>query len=134
MPRWSARETRGQAEPTAALAAVFAVCLGLGLYAGILGDATPTTDRDLAEPTLDRVHGVLSSGGVVDAADRGSLVDGRDVGPDGYEINVSVRTAEREWSAGPVPPGRADRASRSVSVRRSPGRISPGELRVAVWP
>lgn len=129
--RFEAGPTRAQVEPLAALAAVFAVCVGLALYAGVLSSATPETSRDLAAPTLDRVHDRLSTGGVavperLDAA--------QSAGPDGYDLNVSLTADDRRWAVGPTPPGTAaDAASRSAGIRVTPGRVAPGRLRVVVW-
>ncbi|MFB6168629.1 MAG: hypothetical protein ABEJ43_07255 [Haloferacaceae archaeon] len=131
MSRSSAR--RGQVEPTAALAATFAVVVGLGLYAGALADATPgRADRDLAKPALDRAHAALSPDGTVVLPDR--IGAGRRVAPDGYRTNVTVRTAERRWTAGPAPPRSAETAARSVGVRLGPADVRAGTLRVEVWP
>ena len=122
---------RAQVEPLAALAAVFAVCVGLALYAGVLSSVTPGTSRDLADPTLDRAHDRLSTGGVavperLDAAQA--------VGPDGYGLNASLSADDRQWGVGPTPPpGVTDTASRSAGVRVAPGRVVPGRLRVVVW-
>lgn len=121
---------KGQVEPTAALAALFAVCAGVGLYAGVLGGAVAPAERDLAEPTLERVHDATSDGGVV-APD--ALPAGRAAGPEGHELNVTLAAGDRAWTAGPPPPPAADRAARPASVRTAPGRIEPGRLRVAVW-
>lgn len=128
MSRSSAR--RGSVEPIAAVAALFAVTAGLGLYAGVLDDARPTSDRDVATPTLDRVHERASDLTVVDP---GAIDAARRAGPDGYRVNVTVRADGRRWAAGPAPPTRADHASRSVSVRLAPGRLRAGRLRVEVW-
>ena len=128
MSRSSAR--RGSVEPIAAVAALLAVTAGLGLYAGVLDDARPETDRDVATPTLDRVYDRTSELAVV-------VPDGIDAarraGPDGYRVNVTLWADGRRWTAGPEPPARADRASRSVSVRLAPGRLRAGRLRVEVW-
>jgi hypothetical protein len=123
--------TRAQVEPLAALAAVFAVCVGLALYAGVLSSVTPETSRDLASPTLDRVHDRLSTGGVAvpERLDAAQLA-----GPDGYDLNVSLTADDRRWTVGPEPPGTtADTASRSAGIRFAPGRVAPGRLRVVVW-
>jgi len=128
MSRSSAR--RGSVEPIAAIAALFAVTAGLGLYAGVLDDVRPTSDRDVATPTLDRVHERASDLTVVDPD---AIDAARRAGPDGYRVNVTMWTDSRRWTAGPVPPARADRASRSVSVRLAPGRLRAGRLRVEVW-
>jgi hypothetical protein len=122
---------RAQVEPLAALAAVFAVCVGLTLYAGVLSSVTPGTSRDLAEPTLDRVHDRLSTGGVGVPA---RLDTAAHAGPDGYDLNVSLTADDRRWTLGPSPPpGVADTASRSTGVRVAAGRVRPGRLRVVVW-
>lgn len=130
MSRSSAR--RAQVYPTAALAATFAVVVGLGLYAGALTDATPgRADRELAKPALDRAHAALSPGGTVVLPDR--VEAARRAGPDGYLTNVTVRTAERRWHAGPAPPESTETAARSVGVRLGPADVRAGTLRVEVW-
>ncbi|MFB6160815.1 MAG: hypothetical protein ABEJ61_06520 [Haloferacaceae archaeon] len=130
MSRSSAR--RGQVEPTAALAATFAVVVGLGLYAGALADAMPGRhDRDLAAPALERVHDALTPRGAVVVPTR--VGDARAAGPDGFRTNVTVRTAAGRFAAGPVAPPDADSESQSVGVRLGPGRVRPGTLRVVVW-
>lgn len=127
----STDHTRAQVEPLAALAAVFAVCVGLALYGGVLSSVIPETSRDLAEPTLDRVHDRVSTGGVT-VPER--LDSAQAVGPEGYELNLSVMADDRRWVVGPTPPASADdTASRATGVRVIPGRVDPGRLRVVVW-
>lgn len=122
---------RAQVEPLAALAAVFAVCVGLALYAGVLSSVTPETSRDLAGPTLDRVHDRLSTGGVGVPA---RLDAAADAGPEGYDLNVSLAADDRRWTLGPnPPPGVDDTASRPTGVRVAAGRVHSGRLRVVVW-
>lgn len=121
---------RGQLEPTAALVATATVCLALGLYAVALGNAIPPTDRDLAEPTLDRVETELSTGGTVAPAHREAALD---VGPTGHSINLTIVAAGRRWVAGPAVPPAADRARCRTSVRVDADRVRAGTLRVAVW-
>jgi hypothetical protein len=134
---------RAQAEPTVALAAVFAVAVGVSLYAGVLVDAVPETDREVAEPTLDRVHERLTAGGVA-APDR--LATAAAAGPSGYELGVTVEAAGRRWHVGPrlgsdegggpnVGAGAGvdvDVASRGVSVRIAPGVVRSGRVVVRV--
>lgn len=125
---------RAQAEPTVALAAVFAVALGVSVYAGVLAGALPDADRDLAEPTLRRLHERVTSGGVADPARLRTAA--ASAGPSGYELNATLGVDGRRWSVGPNPPETADAAdgaSRPVSVRLGPGRVRPGRLRAEVW-
>jgi hypothetical protein len=129
--------TRAQTEPLVALVALFAVSVGVSLYAGALDDVSTTVgvDRDVATPTLERVHDATSTAGVVDPSARASALD---VGPDGYDLHVTVRAAETTWHAGPPVPtpkssAAVDSAVRSISVRVAPGRVRPGRLRVVVW-
>jgi hypothetical protein len=123
---------RGHVEPTAALAAVFAVVAGLALYAGALDAATPgARDRDLAAPALDRAHARLSPEGTVVLP--GRVERAAAAGPAGRRTNVTVRTARGRWHAGPSPPPDADTAARSVGVRVGPADVRAGTLRVEVW-
>lgn len=123
---------RGQTEPLAALAAVFVVAIGLSVYAGVLDEALPDSpDRDLAEPTLDRVERSIAPAGVVQP----TRLDGvTDVGPDGHSLNVTVTAADRRWTVGPTPPNETvDTASTRVAVETSKTRVEPGTLEVVTW-
>jgi hypothetical protein len=126
---------RALVEPTAALAALFAVCAAVTIYTGVLGEVVPSTDRDLGDPTLTRVHDAASERGVirVERLDRS-----RETAPRGYRLNVSLRADGEQWSLGPQPPAdtgpNVDRADRLVSVRRGPGDVVAGRLSVVVWP
>jgi hypothetical protein len=128
---------RAQVEPLAALVAVFAVGAALTAYAGVLGATLSTSDRDLAGPTVERVERAVGDESGVLAPD--ALDSGLRAGPDGYRLNLTLRTGGRTWHAGPVPPQRGDSADaadsvrRTVSVRIAPGRIRPGRLRAVVW-
>lgn len=124
------RANRGLVEPLAALAALFAVCVGLSTYAVVLAGVDAPTDRDIAGPALATVHDDVTVRGVVDPARLGSALDNT---PTGYRLHVSVRTDERQWAVGPPAPSRGDRASRRVSVRLGPGRVRAGRLQVVVW-
>jgi hypothetical protein len=106
------------------------VCLSLGVYAVAFGNAIPAADRNLAEPTLERVDEELSTGGTLVPTRRD---DALAVGPTGYSINLTIVTEDRRWIAGPPVPESADRATRPTSVRIGPDRVRAGTLRVAVW-
>ena len=121
---------RGQVEPFAALAAVFALCLGLSTYAIVLSDTQQTTDRDVAGPTLVSVHDALSVRGIVHPS---NLSRARLHAPTNGHLNATLSINTRRWSVGPLPPPTADRAARHVSVRLGPGRIRAGRLSVVVW-
>ncbi|WP_256298776.1 DUF7285 family protein [Haloarchaeobius salinus] len=129
MSRWSTR--RAQVEPTAALVAVFAVAVGLTLYAGAL-DSLPVAEdsRRVAEPTLSRVHESLTETGVADPAD---LNEALAAGPDGYHVAVTLAADGERWRAGPAAPPTAATAARPVSVRVAPGVVVSGRLHVEVW-
>lgn len=128
----SSSSGRGQTEPLAALAAVFAVAIGLTLYAGVLDDALEATpDREVAEPTLDRVERTVAPDGVVRP---GRLEDAAEHAPDGYRLNVSVHADDRTWSVGPAPPNATvDRSGTRIAVEVTPTAVEPGELRVVTW-
>lgn len=123
---------RGQASPVAALAALFAVCAGLSLYATVLGGSVPAVGTGgVADPTLSRVHEAATAGGVTDP---GRLPDAATHGPDGRRLNVTLSVGDDRWTAGPAVPSDArDRASRLVGVRLAPGDVEPGRLSVVVW-
>jgi hypothetical protein len=126
---------RGQVEPTAALAGVFAVCVGISLYAGVATDAVPRgapsagpggTARQAADAVADAAR---SSGSVVPERLSGAL----DAGPSGHRVNATLRTADRRWTAGPTPPGGAAAARLRVTARVAPADVRPATLRVEVW-
>lgn len=122
---------RGQLSPTAALVAVATIGMGLSLYATAFAGAVPLPDRNVAEPTLERVHDTVVTAGV---ADPSRLDQAGEHGPDGYRLRVSLGVESQRWAVGPAPPtSGVDTASRNVAVRTDPGRVRSGRLRVVVW-
>jgi hypothetical protein len=124
---------RGQVEPLAALAAVFALTVGLGLYTGALHAAVPTpADDDLAPTALDAVAGTASDPtGVIDPE---RLPSALAAGPDRHRTNATLVAAGRQWAVGPPAPNDAsDRARRRVAVDVGANRTAVGRLRVVVW-
>jgi|AntRauTorcE11898_2_1112593.scaffolds.fasta_scaffold01155_4 hypothetical protein len=128
----SAPERRGQASPTAALAAVAAVGIGLSLYASIFAGAVPTADRDVATPTLTAVHEVVAPTGVAEPERIDAAVD---AGPTGWSLRIELRAGPQQWTAGtaPRPESTIQSAGRRVPVRTSPGQVEFGWLRVVVY-
>jgi len=122
---------RAATEPLAALVAVFAVSVGLALYAGVLDEtlAMATSDRDIAGPTADAVERRLTDAGVVDP---NRLEDSLRAIPSGYQGNITLR-AEQRWSVGERPPTDAATDRRTVSVALGPATVRRGTLRVRVW-
>lgn len=123
---------RAQVEPLAALAAVFAVAVGLALYAGALDATLPllTSDREVAPTAADRLTSEASSFGAVDPQLTGPVEDAR---PTGYELNATLTTTEGTWTSGPTKPPTTECDRRVVSVRVAPGRVRPGRLEVCAW-
>lgn len=122
---------RGQFEPVIALAAVLAISAGLVTYADVLDQTLPEDQsRETARTTLDATHDRLRVSGVIvpDNLDRAIAA-----APEGWRVNVSLRTHERDWQRGPEPPGDGLAATRRVSVRVGPSELRPGTLRVVVW-
>ncbi len=122
---------RGQASPTATLVAVAAIGLGLSLYATVFAGVLPTTDREVAEPTLSRVNDAVAPAGVASAGRLGAAVD---EGPTGWTLRVELRAGSQHWAAGdtPAPNEESQSAGRRVPVRIAPGRVESGWLRVVV--
>jgi len=123
---------RAQVEPTAALAAVFAFTVALGVYASVYvgvptGHVTPTAP---AEHALAGLAADLGPGPVDPAALRPAV---RTLSHEGT-LNATLRTPTRVWTVGPPRPRRADVVSAPLPVRVGPGRVRPGRLTVAVWP
>jgi hypothetical protein len=132
MSRSSAR--RAQIEPLAALATVFVLASALTVYAVGLESALPTADqrdRDLAAAAIERVSDRVVVGGVA-KPDR--LAANGTLRRSGHHLRVTLRAGNDTWTAGPAAPPTADVATERVSVRRWPGRVDPGVLRVEVWP
>jgi len=132
--------SRAQTEPFAALAAVVVVALALSVWAGAFEERLPKpVDRDLAEPTADRVERALTVGGVVrtdrltrnESTGTASRFVNRSA-PEGYRLNVTVVGNGGRQSVGPAAPSTAETATRRVSVG-SPGSVSPARLEVRVW-
>lgn len=129
MPSWS---RRGQVEPLAALAAVFAVGVGVSLYVGALEATIPdlTTDHRVAAVALDRFLAESSSFGSVRPPVEDAASSAR---PTGRRLNATLRADGTEWTGGPARPTSADCVARRVSVAVEPGRIRPGRLEVCTW-
>lgn len=150
MGRSSGTDRTAQVEPTAALVAVFAVALGLSVYAGVLQGVIPEPgERAVAREAVDRVEEAASTTGVVDPR---RLDRGLAVAPDGYHLNATLVVGDRRWHAGPTPPATiryppdgpagdakarrgtgANVATRRVSARLDSGAIRPGRLAVVIW-
>lgn len=121
---------RGQVEPLAALAALFAVSVGLSTYALVVADAGGPSDRDVAGPALAAVDDAVTVHGSVRPDRLGRALE---AGPTGKRLNATVRADGDEWTVGPPVADHGDRASQRVSVRLEPGHVRPGRLRVVVW-
>lgn len=122
---------RGQFEPLVALAAVLAISAGLVTYADVLDRTLPDEQsRETARTTLDAVHDRLTVAGVIapDRLDRVTVA-----APDGWRMNVTLRTREGYWQRGAEPPGGGLEATRRVSVRVGPSELRSGTLRVVIW-
>lgn len=130
MPSWS---RRAQVEPLAALAAVFAVGIGLSLYVGVLDATLPelTPDRRMAVVAADRVLAESSELGSVRPPIDDSVAASS---PAGHRLNTTLRVDDTARSAGPPRRASADCVVRRVSVTVAPGRVRPGRLEVCTWP
>jgi hypothetical protein len=123
----SRSSARGQTEPLAALVAVAAVCLALSLYAGLVAERLPRPAGPDAEPVLERAVDDIAPDGVA-APERLDAID-----ESRPRRNVSLAVANDSWTVGPTPPPDANTARRPVPVKRAPGRVIAGRLRVSVW-
>lgn len=124
---------RGQVEPLAALAAVFAVGVGLSLYVGALDGALAALDddREMAPTAADALVAEASTFGVVEPPLSTAAEAAR---PTGYRLNATLSVGEHRWQAGPPRLPDADCVDRRVSARTAPGTVRPGRLEVCVWP
>lgn len=123
----------GQTEPLAALAAVFALGVGLTLYAGALDSTLPrlSSDREMSATAADRLTAEASSLGAVDPPVSSAVSAAR---PTGHRLNATLQTADSKWHVGPPTPRDIECERRRVSVRVSSGRVRPGRLEVCAWP
>lgn len=149
---------RGQTEPLAALVAVSALAVAVGLYGLYLTGALPgTTDRATETTALEQIADDLETDGVVrgyegddleDEIETASLPHGRNVyvrvtivddgreivvgnavfGTDGEPNRAAIDSGELEG-----PPDEAGVASRSIAVATRPGNVRGGRLLVGVW-
>lgn len=128
MPRLSG--CRAAVEPLAALAAVFAVAMGLFLYAGVYADQPiDTPEPATASTEWTRVHAGLRVGGLLRPTELRRLPQP----PAGWHRRVTIRVGTRTWQRGPVPPSSALVHSRPVPVRIDPSTVRSGRLRVVLW-
>ncbi len=119
---------RGYVEPLAAIAAVFAVVIGLTIYAGTVDDVRQPGERSVAKTVLDELRQDAMVDGVLEP-DRLRTVEP----PTGWTVNVTLASPTGRWSRGPRPPNAADRARRTVAVRLGPDEIGPARLTVRAW-
>lgn len=105
--------------------------MALSLYATVFAGVVPTPDRNVAEPTLERVHNTVVTAGV---AVPSRLDQATAAGPDGYRLHVLLQLGSQRWAVGPAPPTNGvETASRRAAVRTGPGSVRTGRLRVVVW-
>jgi hypothetical protein len=128
----SSSSGRGQVEPLAALAAVFAVGIGLVLYAGALDATLPALEdeREMAPAATDRFVAEASSFGAVAPPFGDAAAAAR---PTGYHLNATVRARTTAWTVGRPAPPSAECQRRRVGARTAPGRIRPARVEVCVW-
>lgn len=122
--------SRAQTEPVAALAALFAVGVGLTLYVGAAVVEQPAPEGSSAEPVLEELSSTAVTDGVVapdDVPSPSSLARG------GERVRITLAFDGEERTYGPPAPPDADRAERPVSVAVRPGERRPGRLVVEVW-
>ena len=151
---WS---SRGQTEPLAALVAVTAVVIALGLYGAFLtGVLSDGADRSPETSAIDRVWDDVSRGGVfsavrssgLDAVEPSSLPEGKNVyvevatvTDDGDDVVIATERFGTDGTpvddgAGPPADGSGIEtgvAERAVPVEVAPGDVRGGTLRVEVW-
>jgi hypothetical protein len=124
MPHSSAE---GATEPLAAIAALFAVGVGLTVYAGALPDPGGTDSVD-PEAVLGEVRAAATTDGVLDPDAVSTAVV-----PAGWRVNVTLETRIGRVTVGPEPAPNAATASRPLTVALAPDVRGPGRLSVAVW-
>lgn len=150
----SSTSDRGQTEPLAALVAVAVIAIALGVYAAYVTDALPGgSERAVEEPTMNQVWDEIETDGAFEeGTDLDSAVPAR-VLPGGFSVYVSVSEIDEDGTElldeavffngqedpgqdppdGFEPPEGARVAERSIPVRKAPGEVTAGKLRVVVW-
>jgi hypothetical protein len=118
---------RGATEPLAAIAALFAVGVGLTVFAGALPAPGEAKSVD-PEAVLGEVRAAASTDGVLDPPALTTAV-----APAGWRVNVTLETRAGRRSLGPEPAPDAAKAGRPVTVALDRGERGPGRLSVAVW-
>lgn len=123
---------RGQTEPIAALAAVFAVGIALTLYAGAVDSTLPalTSEREMAPTAADRL---LAEAEVLGAVRPPLDRPAAEARPTGYDLNATLRAGGSVWTAGEPQADTAECERRATGVRVAPGQVRPGVLEVCVW-
>lgn len=149
---------RGQTEPLAALVAISALIVGVGLYGLYLTETLPgTTDRTTEETAVTRIKEDVETDGVVrsyehdeleEVIETGALPHGRNVyvqvtivedgretvvadalfGTDGQPNRDPIESGELEG-----PPAEAGVATRPIAVATRPGDVRGGTVLVGVW-
>ncbi len=150
------RSNRGQTEPLAALVAVTAFIVGVGIYGAYVTDTLPgTSDRTQEETAIDRVWADLEESGVFYAHDSPRDISREietDSIPNGENIDISVDvytdgTPEtiararfdadgnaRSLESVSEPPKDAGVSERAIPVTvTNQAAIRSGTLRVEVW-
>lgn len=146
------RTNRAQTEPLAALVAVVAIAVGIGIYGVYIADVLPgESDDAVEEPTIERVWDEISATGVYPAADSPEQSISESALPRGKTVYVQITTANESarqitvgeaiyhegatgTSPGPNDPPEHGRAvTRPIPVRLAPGNVTGGTLRVVVW-
>lgn len=140
---------RGQTEPLAALVAVAAIALAIGVYAFVVADALDDeSERTVGDQAIDLIyddvedHAAYSvETSLQDDIEQSSLPEGYNVyvnisqlDDDGERVEIDeARFAADGESAVEDPPDGASVSTRPISIRHEPGDISQGTLRVEVW-
>ena len=146
---------KGQTEPIAALVAVAAICIGIGLYAGYIGGVLPgTSDRAAEGPASEQIwKDAQEDGSYPGYDDDYELEDEVDVSslPQGFNVYVEITAYHEDGKEvfaeeyfgkdgetidddhSELPPDDARAATRPVPVAIEPGNVKGGTLRVEVW-
>lgn len=155
-------QRRAQTEPIAAIVAVSALMVGIGLYGVYVTDAlSDSSDRTTAEPALDQIWNEIGSDGVFyayeyDREDPDEFGQGGEVDiealPYGQSVYITVTTIDEEGnevleavahfdsegehvdqSMSDGPSPEASSIEKPIPVEVSHGEVRGGTLRIEVW-